>query len=88
MRTCLTSLKSKIVKTLKSWVVYKIVCPGCTTCYVGQTNQHFITQFKEHRYKINQPVRAPFDKHTYSTPTLNDIKILASTSHGLNFLLT
>ena len=87
MRTYLPSLKRKIEKTLKSRVVYKTRCLGCNACYVGQASRHFITRFKEHRYKRNQPVRAHFDKCTHSTATLNDVKILASTLRSLNFLL-
>ena len=87
MTTCLPScLPSKIEKTLKSRVVYKIVCPGCNACYVGQISRHLITRFKEYRYKRNQPVRAHIDKCPHSTPTLNDVKILASASRSLNFL--
>ena len=66
------------------------VCPGCNA-NAGQTSRHLITRFKEHRYKRNQPVCAHFvlnHKCTHSTPTLNDVKILASTSRSLNFLLT
>ena len=63
------------------------MCPGCNACYVGQTIRHFITRFKEHKYKRNQPVRAHFDKCTYSTATLNGFKILTSISRSLNFLL-
>ena len=43
MRTCLPSLKSQIEKNLKSRVVYRIVCPGCNACYVGQTSRHLLT---------------------------------------------
>ena len=88
MRTCLPSLKSKIEKDIKSWAVYKIVCPGCSTCYVGQTSWHLITRFKEHRCNRNQTIRAHFDKCTHCAPTLNDVKILASKLCSLNFLLT
>ena len=63
------------------------MCTGCNAFHVGQTSWHFITRFKKHRYKCNQPVSGHFDKCTHSTPTLNDVKILASTSHSLNFLL-
>ena len=88
MKTCLPFLKSKTEKTLKSRVVYRIVCPGCNTCYVDQTSRHRITRFKEYRYQHNQPVRAHYDKCAHSTPTLNDVKIYESTSRSLNFLLT
>ena len=86
MRTCLPSLKCTVKKNSKSRVVYKIVCPGCNACYVGQTNRHLITQFSEHKYKCNQPVRAHFDKCTQDAPTVDDVKILASTSSGLDYL--
>ena len=85
MRTCLPSLKSKIDKNLKSQVAYKILYPGYSACYIGQTSRHLITRFKEYRCKRNQLVRAHFDKCTHCTPTLNDVKILASTSRSLNF---
>ena len=62
MRTCLPSLKNETEKNLKPRIVYKIVCPGCNACYIGQTSRHLTTRFKEHRYKRNQPVRAHFDK--------------------------
>ena len=64
------------------------MCLGCNTCYVGQTSQHLITQFKEHRYKCNQPVSSHLDKCTHCIPTSNDVKILAQASSSLNFLLT
>ena len=35
-----------------------------------------------------QPVRALIDKCIHCTPTSNDVKVLASTSCSLNFLLT
>ena len=44
----LPSLKSKIEKNLKSQVNYKIVCPRCNACYVGETSRHLITRFREH----------------------------------------
>ena len=88
MRTCLPSLTSEIEKNLKNRVVYKTVCPGCNACYVGQTSCHLLTRFKEHRYKRNQLVCAYFVKCFHCTPTLNNVKMLASTSQfkfGINF---
>ena len=38
--------------------------------------------------KRNQPVRAHFDNRTRDAPTVDDVKILASTSRGLDYLLT
>ena len=55
-------------------------------CWQNKLTSH--TQFKEHAYKHNQPVHAHFDKCTCSSPTLNGVKIFASTSPSLNFILT
>ena len=88
IRTCLPFLKCTVKKNLKSRVVYKIVCPGCNACYVGQTSQHLITRFSEHKYKHNKPVRAHFDKCTWDAPPVDNVKILASTSCGLDYFLT
>ena len=88
MRTCLSSLKCTIKKNLKSHVVYKIACPGCKACYVGQTSRHLIAQSSEHKYKRNQPVRAHFNTCTGDAPTVDDVKILASKSRGLDYLVT
>ena len=33
---------------LKSNVVYKITCPQCQLCYVGQTARHLVTRYNEH----------------------------------------
>ena len=48
LKTVLPSLKPGVDRMLKSSVVYKITCPGCQSCYVGQTDQHLQTQVKEH----------------------------------------
>ena len=33
---------------LKSFVVYKFLCPGCNVCYIGETTCHLSTRIKEH----------------------------------------
>ena len=42
------NVKDPIPKSLKSFVVYKFVCPGCNTCYIGETTRHLSTSIKEH----------------------------------------
>ena len=37
-----------IPKVLKSFVVYKFVCPGFNACYIGETTRHLSTRIKEH----------------------------------------
>ena len=34
--------------SLKSFVVYKLVCPGSNACYIGETTRHLSTRIKEH----------------------------------------
>ena len=38
----------KVSKLLKSFVVYKFVCPGCSACYIGETTRHLSTRIEEH----------------------------------------
>ena len=48
LRTCLPTLKTDFLRYLTSRVVYEICCPGCNSCYVGQTVRHLITRKIEH----------------------------------------
>ena len=47
----LFSVKDAIPKLLKSFVLYKFVCPGCNACYVGETTHHLSTRVEEHLKK-------------------------------------
>ena len=51
LRTCLPTLKSPFHKNLKSHVVYKVTCNGCSSIYVGQTRRHVTTRISEHQKK-------------------------------------
>ena len=42
------NVKDLIPKFLKSFVVYKFVCPGCNACYIGETTRHLSTRITEH----------------------------------------
>ena len=42
------NLKYPIPKSLKSFVVYTFVFPGCNACYIGQTTRHLSARIKEH----------------------------------------
>ena len=85
LKTVLPSLKPKVETLLKSSVVYHITCPGCQASYVGQTDRHLITRFKEHSQ------RHPFKTHLDECKVKLDedcIKILHQTSKGVNYLET
>ena len=86
LKTVLPSLKSSVDKSLKSGVVYKITCPRCNLCYVGQTRRHLITRIKEHGRK-----NAPVSIHMTScqhTLTMDDVTILKASSRSTRHLMT
>ena len=85
LKTTLPSLKPPVQKLLKSRVVYKIECPRCTSCYVGQTSRHLQSRFKEHA--SNGPVKQHFNDCDVELNE-NCISILGTTSKGEVTLLT
>ena len=44
-------VKDAIPKLLKSFVVYKFVCPGCNARYIGETTRHLSRRIEEHLEK-------------------------------------
>ena len=42
------NVKDPIIKSVKSFVVYKFVCPGCNACYIGETTRHMLRRIKEY----------------------------------------
>ena len=42
------NVRDPIPKFLKSFVVYKFVCPGCNVCYISETTRHLSARIKEH----------------------------------------
>ena len=71
---------------LKSNVVYKITCPRCQACYVGQTCRHLHSRFREH-VKNQGPLKNHM-KLCNTNITEENVKILTSTSKGESRLLT
>ena len=71
-----------------SSVVYKITCPGCHACYVGQTSRHMITCYKEHSNQKNKLARKHFDMCIGAKSQTSDVRILASSNRGIEHLLT
>jgi len=60
LKTTMPSLKPQVEKELRSGTVYRIQCPSCEACYVGQTSRHLLTRYKEHT-RPSAPVRQHFD---------------------------
>ena len=44
----LFSVKESVPKYLRSFVVYKFICPGYNASYIGETTSHLTTRIKEH----------------------------------------
>ena len=42
------SVKDPVPRGLRAGVVYKFLCVGCSTYYVGETTRHFSTRVREH----------------------------------------
>ena len=65
LKTVMPSLKPEVESEFRSSVVYKISCPRCQACYVGQTVRHLQTRYKEHKTKNNQmTLRSSDFEHT------------------------
>ena len=58
----LFSVKDGIPKLLKSFGVYKFVCPGCSACYIDETTLHLSTRIKEH---LEKDKKSHIFKHLY-----------------------
>ena len=86
LKTVMPSLKPPVEKNIRSGVVYKLTCPRCKSCYVGQTSRHTQTRLREHTMNEG-PVRKHL-KACHTTLTAEDMDILASTSRGEIYLMT
>ena len=86
VKSVLPSLKAPVEKSLKSGVVYKILCPRCNSCYVGQTSRHLLNRIKEHQRK-----GSPVGNHFLSCNcdlTMDDVSILANPLRSVTYLMT
>ena len=57
------SYKDPIPDDLKSFLVYKCTCAGCSSSYIGETSRQFKTRIEEHIKKDNE---SHFFKHLRS----------------------
>ena len=54
---------------MKSFLVYKFTCAGCSSSFIGETCCHFKTRIEEHIKKDN---KSHIFKHLHSTATCFD----------------
>ena len=86
VKSVLLSPKTPVEKALKSGVVYKITCPRCNSCYVGQTSRHLLNRIKEHRRKAT-PVGSHFTSCNH-TLEIDDVCIFAGWVRSVVRLMT
>ena len=88
IRTFVSPLKVKVPDEIASRIVYKITCPGCRACYVGQTDRHNRTRYGEHKTRKQEPVRKHFEACVKRLAKFTDVEILHRTSRSVAFLET
>ena len=88
LKTILPSLKPNVEKSVKSKVIYKITCPGCGACYVGQTSRHCVTRFSEHKTQKKRATWKHYDNCKVSPPNMSQLQVLDSTNRSQVFLET
>ena len=87
VKMLLPSLKPKVEKSLKSWLVYKISCSRCKSCYVGQTIRHLTTRCKEHS-RPSTPVSSHMISCNYQPTIEDDVTIVANFTKSQKHLET
>ena len=86
LKTTMPSLKPQVDRELRSGTVYRIQCPSCQACYVGQTRRHILTRYKEYT-RPSAPVRQHFDTCGVSL-SFDHMEVLKYSSRGEAHLLT
>ena len=87
LKTALPQLKPSVPKMLRNRNVYKINCPGCTACYVGQSIRHLQARFTEHKNNEG-PMKTHYLKCGVKSLTDDDITIIGSNRKSEDHLLT
>ena len=64
-------------------MVYKIKCPRCEACYVGQTSRHLTTRIKEH--SRSGPVRDHFNQCNIAW-SMDNVSIMTSARNVFQLL--
>ena len=54
----------------KSLVVYKFTCPGCQSCYIGETKRHLLTRIKDH---LQTDTKSHILHHLNENPNCRDL---------------
>ena len=86
LKNVLVPLKPSLEFMMRSNVVYKITCPRCNACYVGQTSRQLQRRFSEHLTR-----KGPIKTHMAECNVTLDqrhVQIMDNTARGEKHLLT
>ena len=65
----LITVKDCVPRSLRSCVVYKFICAGCNSVYIGETSRHVSTRVREHLFTDKN---SHIFKHLKSSSTCKD----------------
>ena len=65
----LITVKDCVPRSLRSCVVYKFICAGCNSVYIGETSRHLSTRVREYLFKDKN---SHIFKHLKSSSTCKD----------------
>ena len=65
----LITVKDCVPRSLRSCVVYKFICVGCNSVYIGETSRHLSTRVREHLFTDKN---SHIFKHLKSSSTCKD----------------
>ena len=65
----LITVKDCVPRSLRSCVVYKFMCAGCNSVYIGETSRHLSTRVREHLFTDKN---SHIFKHLKSSSTCKD----------------
>ena len=78
-----TNTKDKISLLSQSSVVYKFVCPGCSSSYIGKTERTLQERKEQHAYKNNdQKKQSAIYEHLLTCEHYNHIADLLNTDNN------
>ena len=86
LKTVLPSLGPPVEKMLKSGLDYRLTCPCCFVCYVGETSRNLKFRVREHIQRAG-PMKLHLSQCS-TTVTEENVDILKTLSRGEYYLLT
>ena len=87
LKTVLPSVKPPVEKMLKSGLVYRLTCPRCCACYIGESSRHLKSRFKEHIQRAG-PMKSHLSQCSTTITDQENVDILKTSLRGEYYLVT